>query len=326
MTHTDFMTLAITMASGCKPDDPKTTPCVGAVIALGEEVVALACRGKEDHAEKIALDIAYGRGVDLTQAVVYTTLEPCVGGVRRQRNESCADRLIAAKVKKVVVGIHDPNISVCGKGFLRLQEGRIDTELFPSNLAEQIKRLNRDFILAQQRIGVRITSHKNHKDGEFIPIPSGGEIELKGTWTNPPSDGERLCAIVRTGTQWWPQHELKLIPASTNEWSTVINIGQYGLHIIFIGKLNRLGMALFDYYSTVSNVHIRWRADLRRKYSDPHLKLEPSPWIGIELSGSEPPKGIDIEDSICLNVLPPTIPPVTPANQPEGASGSGPRH
>ncbi len=169
MDHTDFMKLAITMAANCKPKDP-TTPRVGAVIVVDGAVVALASRGENDHAEKIAMDVAIERGADLKKAIVYTTLEPCVASVRRKKLDSCADRLVASHVRKVVVGMHDPNISVCGKGFLRLQEGGIETELFPFEFAQQVSQINRDFILSHQRVEAKIT---HPKTGDRLPTEPG---------------------------------------------------------------------------------------------------------------------------------------------------------
>lgn len=62
------MQLAITMAAKCNPDKPSDTPSVGAVVVIDNQVVALASRGKDDPAEKIALDEAVRRGGDLTKS------------------------------------------------------------------------------------------------------------------------------------------------------------------------------------------------------------------------------------------------------------------
>jgi pyrimidine deaminase RibD-like protein len=54
--------------------------------------------------------------------------------------------LVRAKVKKVYVGILDPNQGVCGKGVLELQDHNIEVELFPPVLAQQIRIQNDPFI------------------------------------------------------------------------------------------------------------------------------------------------------------------------------------
>jgi pyrimidine deaminase RibD-like protein len=130
MTDRQLMELAIAELEKCKPTDLERVPKVGAVLAIDGEVIAAASRGEEDHAEKRALEkIEPGR--NLSQATVYTTLEPCTHRVRRKEGESCTDRLVRGQVKKVVIGILDPNQGVCGKGLLQLQAAKIEVELFP---------------------------------------------------------------------------------------------------------------------------------------------------------------------------------------------------
>ena len=146
MTEDDLMMeLAIFEAGNCQPRNPRQEPKVGAVIAIDGKVVATAHRGPDDHAEKVAL-AKVGGGVNLSRATVYTTLEPCTHEVRRGTLESCRERLIAAHVKRVVIGILDPNQGVCGKGILRLQEHQIEVGLFPDEKAQRIRQMNEDFI------------------------------------------------------------------------------------------------------------------------------------------------------------------------------------
>ena len=293
----DYMRLAIIMAEKCNPTDPTKTPKVGAVIVSGDEIVAMASRGEEDHAEKIALEEALKIRGSLSGVTVYTTLEPCVPGVRRLANESCADRLISAKVGKVVIGIHDPNLEVCGKGFLHLQEANISIELFPDNLAQRIKVINREFILAQRRIGAKITFPSQEDAPTTISVKDQKFFVMRGTWTNPPTSDE-LVAVVRKGVYWWPQG--KLVSDGDNKWSVKIHIGSNGPHEVFVGKINRLGKILMGYYDRVKNEILRWDDVL--KANDPAFVLPGSPWIGIEGGGSDPPKGIDIEDRVSFNI------------------------
>ena len=71
------MKLAIKMAQQCNPADPRTTPKVETVILIDGKLIAAAYPGEEDHAEKIAIRTAKRAGADLSQSVIYTTLEPC---------------------------------------------------------------------------------------------------------------------------------------------------------------------------------------------------------------------------------------------------------
>ena len=96
-------------------------------------MIAAGHRGDEDHAGLVALRNVRDWGV-LPYATVYTTLEPCTPYVRSNEGESCTNRLVRAGVKKVFIGILDPNQGVCGKGVIELQYHDIEVELFPHDL------------------------------------------------------------------------------------------------------------------------------------------------------------------------------------------------
>lgn len=82
----------------------------GAVIAEGSHRYAA-----RDHAEVVALKQA---GEAAHGATAYVTLEPCA---HHGRTGPCADALIAAGVRRVVVATLDPNPLVSGKGADRIR-------------------------------------------------------------------------------------------------------------------------------------------------------------------------------------------------------------
>ncbi len=89
---------------------PSPNPHVGAVVARDEDVVAVGhhARAGEDHAEVAALREA---GEQAAGATLYCTLEPCnhIG-----RTPPCTDAILAAGVRRVVVGARDPKPHVPG--------------------------------------------------------------------------------------------------------------------------------------------------------------------------------------------------------------------
>src|SRR5208283_2264125 len=114
MTEQELMELAVMETRKCAwPDEElEYKPKVGAVIAINQRLISSAHRDTEDHAEKRALSLVSSTD-DLSEATVFTTLEPCTHAVRRKDGDSCTDRLIRARVRKVVIGILDPNQGVC---------------------------------------------------------------------------------------------------------------------------------------------------------------------------------------------------------------------
>ena len=114
-------------------------PAVGAVIVRGGRVIGEGFhrRAGLPHAEVEALQRVNGtaRG-----ATLYVNLEPCA---HHGRTPPCAEALIAAGLKRVVVGIVDPNPLVRGRGLRRLRQAGI--AVTTGILREKCERLNEDF-------------------------------------------------------------------------------------------------------------------------------------------------------------------------------------
>lgn len=106
-------------------------PTVGCVIARGGEVVGEAVTGpggpdsaaQRLHAEEQALILA---GAQAKGATGYITLEPC--GERSSGRPSCAERLVAAGVARVLVACADPSPLAAGRGLQRLRAAKIAVE------------------------------------------------------------------------------------------------------------------------------------------------------------------------------------------------------
>ena len=90
---------------------------------------------------------------DLTGATVFTTLEPCTK--RHGDNLHCADWLIRRRVKRVVVGILDPNPEIYATSYKRLRGAGIEMQLFDHDLVLRIEDMNRQWIREQ---GDKLTS------------------------------------------------------------------------------------------------------------------------------------------------------------------------
>lgn len=115
-------------------------PMVGAVIVKRGHVVADGyhhAAGKP-HAEAEALEKA---GAGAKGAALYVNLEPCT---HFGKTPPCVDRIIKAGVRRVVIGMKDPNPLVSGKGIAKLRRAGIETEV--GLMKEEAEGLNEIFI------------------------------------------------------------------------------------------------------------------------------------------------------------------------------------
>jgi diaminohydroxyphosphoribosylaminopyrimidine deaminase/5-amino-6-(5-phosphoribosylamino)uracil reductase len=117
-------------------------PMVGAVLVKGGKIIGRGWhrRAGLPHAEIEALRDAQKRGHNPRGATLYVTLEPCC---THGRTPPCTDAIIAAGIKRVVVGSTDPNPKHSGKAFKILQRAGI--EVVHGVLADECERLNEAF-------------------------------------------------------------------------------------------------------------------------------------------------------------------------------------
>jgi len=125
-------------------------PAVGAVVYRGARVLA---RGSTravggDHAEIVALSRAASRFGEraLRGASLAVTLEPCA---HTGRTGPCTDRLIAAGLRRVVVGHVDPHPRVAGRGVRRLRGAGIDVQV--GVLEAECRAQHRGFLAVVER-------------------------------------------------------------------------------------------------------------------------------------------------------------------------------
>ncbi len=114
-------------------------PRVGCVLVSRGHIVGKGYHKRvgEPHAEVFAIENAdeFAQG-----ATAFVTLEPCS---HFGKNPPCADALIKAKVKKVVICNKDPNPLVAGKGIEKLRTAGIKVKM--SNETKKGKQLNIGF-------------------------------------------------------------------------------------------------------------------------------------------------------------------------------------
>lgn len=114
-------------------------PMVGALLVKNGKIISEGYHKKAGlaHAEIEALKKAQGRAKGAT---LYVTLEPCT---HFGKTPPCVDAIIKEKVKRVVIGAHDPNPIVNGKAVKKLRKNNISVTC--GVLKEESSALNRVF-------------------------------------------------------------------------------------------------------------------------------------------------------------------------------------
>lgn len=141
MSDAQYMRLALRLARrGYGTTSPN--PMVGAVLVKAGKIIGHGWhrRAGEPHAEIEALRDAQKRGHSPRGATLYVTLEPCC---THGRTPPCTDAIIAAGIKRVVIGTTDPNPKHAGRGFKILRRAGI--EAVHGILASDCARLNEAF-------------------------------------------------------------------------------------------------------------------------------------------------------------------------------------
>lgn len=154
-------------------------PSVGALIVLGDSAGTSRVCGRgvtslpgSAHAEVNALRQA---GSLARGATCYVTLEPCS---HFGRTPPCANALIEAGVKRVVVGMLDPNPRVRGRGIAMLEDAGVEVTVGVAQ--EACKRLHHGFASRIERMEPEVTLKMAVSQDGAIGREGGGQVKISG--------------------------------------------------------------------------------------------------------------------------------------------------
>ena len=171
-------------------------PCVGAVlVGPSGEVVGRGTHTYEGrkHAEILAIEQAGKRS---RAATLYLSLEPCS---HEGRTGPCADAVIAAGIRRVVVAMRDPNPLVSGAGIEKLRTAAIEVQ--EGVLEGEARKLNEAFAkYIRHKVPFVTLKTAMTLDGKIAPPPP----ELEGPAeivVPPPSGGWITSEIARAHVQ-----------------------------------------------------------------------------------------------------------------------------
>ncbi len=127
----ELMRESIALAARSVSEDKGAHPMVGALLAdRNGEILATSFRGESgegDHAEYILLSKAADLGIDFEKSILFVTLEPCT--TRGPERTPCADRIRQSGIRRVFIGMLDPNPQILGHGETRLRWSDIEVAL-----------------------------------------------------------------------------------------------------------------------------------------------------------------------------------------------------
>ncbi len=161
-----FMRRAVQLA---RRGFPVPNPHVGAVIVKNGAIVGEGFHpyAGAPHAEIFALqkagDAAHG-------ATLYVTLEPCN---HYGRTPPCTNAILEGGMKRVVVGMTDPNPQVSGKGIERLRTAGVQVELLNHDIPAEAK------LIAELEAINRIYLYWRRHNRPFITLKAAMSLDGK---------------------------------------------------------------------------------------------------------------------------------------------------
>ncbi len=141
LTDSFYMRQALELAR-LSADAVLPNPQVGALLVREGRILG---QGRHEvyggpHAEENALRDCREKGEDPAGADLYVTLEPCSFRSPGKHNGPCTEKIIDARIKRVLIARPDPNPQVRGRGIQALKAAGIETDW--GILEEESARMN----------------------------------------------------------------------------------------------------------------------------------------------------------------------------------------
>ena len=152
-------------------------PSVGCVIVKDNKLLGVGrtSNGGRPHAEENALSLSGKNSID---ASLYVTLEPCA---HKEQHTSCMEKIVKAKIKKVVIACNDPDQRTNGKAikFLLSKNIIVATGCLQNEASELIEGFTKRILFKRPFITSKIASSLDSK----IALSNGKSKWITGSNT-----------------------------------------------------------------------------------------------------------------------------------------------
>lgn len=239
-------------------------PLVGCVIVSENgELIGEGYHKKagEAHAEVHAIDSVKDRE-KLNGATVYVNLEPCA---HYGKTPPCADMLAQLPIKRVVIGMKDPNPKVDGQGILKLKNAGI--EVVVGLMQKEAEELN-EFFIHHQIYGRPFITLKIAQTADGFVAASDGDSQ----WIS----GAESRKLVH---KWRSEYDAVMIGRNTamadNPSLTVRHVsGRQPRRIVIDGPYELpKDLNLFSDKHEAKTIILTWNKKASEEDADPMLKV-----------------------------------------------------
>ena len=201
-------------------------PAVGCLLVSADGQVlgeGQTQRTGEAHAEVMALRNAAARGLSVSGATAYVTLEPCA---HRGRTGPCVEALAHAGIARVVASLEDPDPRVAGSGFAYLRAAGIEVVVGPGGAAS--RELNLGFFsrMLRQRPWVRLKIAASLDGRTALENGQSQWITGEAARTDGHAWRARACALlsgIGTVLEDDPQLDVRLLPCDRQPALVVVD-------------------------------------------------------------------------------------------------------
>ncbi len=268
-----LMLKTIELAKKCKNEPGRISPKVGAIVS--GKVLGGAFRGERAPGEHAEFTLLERKLADLTLAgaTLFTTLEPCTS--RNYPKIACTERIVERRIKRVVIGVLDPNDQIRGRGELRLREAGIEIARFDPDLMPRIEELNREFA-RQHSIGVKRRRTKAETTDPVKP----GELGPNGFRIGYTKSGDKVEWIPddKTNGKEWPlllrRNDNSILGAYNEFWDKV----WWNRHQVWLEKLKNGTEPLTESQKPLLKRARQAAKRIERKYGKKNLGWDDFEW------------------------------------------------